>query len=104
GAPRVSIDAPCFVAVARQIGAAPADPFGFQMIWDPTSPNTAVFNRNPPLLSYWLGLWVSLFAERGTVMHVALLPFPLIAALAYLGIARRLAGPGLAPALLLVAT
>ena len=100
----VSIDAPVFVAVARQIARAPADPFGFQMIWDPTSPNTAVFNRNPPLLSYWLALWIWLLGERETVMHAALLPFPLIAALAYLGIARRLAGPGLAPALLLVAT
>jgi len=100
----VSIDAPVFVAVARQIIAAPADPFGFRMIWDPTSPDTAVFNRNPPLLSYWLAPWIALFGERETVMHAALLPFPLIAALAFLGIARRLAGRGLEPALLLVAT
>ena len=100
----VSIDAPVFVAVARQIIAAPADPFGFQMIWDPTSPDTAVFNRNPPLLSYWLAPWIALFGERETVMHAALLPFPLGAALAFLGIARRLAGRGLAPALLLVAS
>ena len=74
------------------------------MIWDPTSPDTAVFNRNPPLLSYWLAPWIALFGERETVMHAALLPFPLIAALAFLGLARRLAGRGLAPALLLVAT
>jgi len=100
----VSIDAPVFVAVARQIIAAPADPFGFRMIWDPTSPDTAVFNRNPPLLSYWLAPWIAHFGERETVMHAALLPFPLIAALAFLGIARRLAGRGLEPALLLVAT
>ena len=100
----VSIDAPVFVAVARQIIAAPADPFGFQMIWDPTSPDTAVFNRNPPLLSYWLAPWIALFGERETVMHAALLPFPVIAALAFLGCARRLAGRGLEPALLLVAT
>ncbi len=100
----VSIDAPVFVAVARQILAAPADPFGFQMIWDPTSPQAAVFNRNPPLLSYWLAPWISLFGERETVMHAALLPFAVIAALAFLGIARRLAGRGLEPALLLVAT
>ena len=90
----VSIDAPVFVAVARQIVAAPADPFGFQMIWDPTSPDTAVFNRNPPLLSYWLAPWIALFGERETVMHAALLPFPVIAALAFLGCARRLAGRG----------
>jgi 4-amino-4-deoxy-L-arabinose transferase-like glycosyltransferase len=83
---------------------APADPFGFQMIWDPTSPDTAVFNRNPPLLSYWLAPWIALFGERETVMHAALLPFPVIAGLAFLGLARRLAGGGVRPALLLVAT
>jgi 4-amino-4-deoxy-L-arabinose transferase-like glycosyltransferase len=100
----VSIDAPVFVAVARQIVASPADPFGFQMIWDPTSPDTAVFNRNPPLLSYWLAPWIALFGERETVMHAALLPFPMIAALAFLGLARRLARDAVRPALLLVAT
>jgi 4-amino-4-deoxy-L-arabinose transferase-like glycosyltransferase len=100
----VSVDAPVFIAVARQILAAPADPFGFQMIWDPTSPNAAVFNRNPPLLSYWLAPWIALFGERESVLHAALLPFPVIAALAFLGLARRLTGRGLEPALLLVAT
>jgi 4-amino-4-deoxy-L-arabinose transferase-like glycosyltransferase len=100
----VSIDAPVFVAVARQIAKAPADPFGFPMIWDPTSPDTAVFNRNPPLLSYWLAPWIAVFGERETVMHAALLPFPVIAALAFQGLARRLTGRGLEPALLLVAT
>ena len=95
---------PLFVAVARQIVEAPADPFGFQMIWDPTSPDTARFNRNPPLLSYWLAAWIALFGERETVMHAALLPFPVIAVLSFLGLARRLAGRGVEPALLLVAT
>jgi hypothetical protein len=47
----VSIDAPVFVAVANQIVESPADPFGFQMIWDSSSPNTHEFNRNPPLVS-----------------------------------------------------
>jgi 4-amino-4-deoxy-L-arabinose transferase-like glycosyltransferase len=100
----VSIDAPVFVAVARQIVAAPADPFGFRMVWDPTSPEAAVFNRNPPLLSYWLALWIAVFGEREPALHAALLPFPLIAALAFRGIARRLAGATLAPTALLVAT
>jgi 4-amino-4-deoxy-L-arabinose transferase-like glycosyltransferase len=100
----VSIDAPVFVAVARQILADPADPFGFQMIWDPTSPEAPEFNRNPPLLSYWLAPWIALFGERETVMHAALLPFPVIAALAFTGLARRLTGRGLEPGLLLVAT
>jgi 4-amino-4-deoxy-L-arabinose transferase-like glycosyltransferase len=100
----VSIDAPVFLAVARQIVAHPADPFGFDMIWDPTSAHVAAFNHNPPLLSYYLAPWIAAFGEREAVLHVALLPFPLLAALSFRGIARRLAGRGLAPAALLVAT
>lgn len=100
----VSIDAPVFLAVARQIAAHPGDPFGFDMIWDPTSPHVAAFNHNPPLLSYYLAPWIAAFGERELVLHAALLPFPLLAALSFLGIARRLAGRGIAAAALLVAT
>jgi 4-amino-4-deoxy-L-arabinose transferase-like glycosyltransferase len=100
----VSIDAPVFLAVARQIIAHPLDPFGFQMIWDPTSPNVWVFNRNPPLVSYYLALWISRFGEVDTVLHVAMLPFSLLAGLSFLGIARRVAGEGAWPAVLLIAT
>ncbi len=101
-----SVDAPVFVAVARRIVAAPLDPFGFEMFWDETSLDTAVFNRNPPLLSYWLAPWLGLFGEREWVLHAAALVFPLAAALAMWGIARRLcpAAPAWAPAALLVTT
>jgi 4-amino-4-deoxy-L-arabinose transferase-like glycosyltransferase len=100
----ISIDAPVFVAVAHQIVASPLDPFGFQMIWDPTSPDAAVFNRNPPLLSYWIAPWIALLGERDALLHALVLPFPLLASLSFYGIARRLAGTGLAPAALLVLT
>ena len=52
-----SVDAPVFVAVARQIVAAPLDPFGFEMFWDETSLAASVFNRNPPLMSYRVSLF-----------------------------------------------
>src|SRR5262245_11939254 len=42
-----AIDAPVFLAVARQILAAPFDPFGFQMAWDATALDVARFNLNP---------------------------------------------------------
>ena len=100
----VSIDAPVFLAVARQIAAHPFDPFGFDMIWDPISPRVAVFDHNPPLLSYYYAAWILAFGEREIVLHAALLPFPLVAALSFLGVARRLAGRGLGPAGLLLAT
>ncbi len=100
----ISIDAPVFVAVARRILEAPADPFGFQMIWDPTSPDVASFNRNPPLLSYWIAPWVGWFGEKDWLLHALVLPFPLVAALAFFGIARRLCGVGFGPAALLVTT
>jgi hypothetical protein len=100
----VSIDAPVFLAVTRQILESPGDPFGFEMVWDPTSPYTHQFNRNPPLLSYWLAPAVLAFGEWEPALHAALLPFPLLAGLSFYGIARRLAGDGLGPAALLVAT
>jgi len=99
-----ALDAPVFLAVARRILEAPLDPYGFHMLWDPTSTFAAQFNRNPPLLSYYLAAWMALFGESEVLLHAALLPFPLLAALAFRGIARRLAGEGLAPAALLVAT
>ncbi len=98
----VSLDAPVFLAVSRQILASPADPYGFDMIWDPSSPHAAEFDLNPPLLSYYLAPWIAAFGERAPVLHAALLPFPLLAALAFLGVARRSVGAGLAPAALLV--
>jgi 4-amino-4-deoxy-L-arabinose transferase-like glycosyltransferase len=98
----LSVDAPVFVAVARRILEAPLDPFGFEMYWDATSLAVAEFNRNPPLLSYWLAPWIGVFGERDWVLNLAVLPFSPLAGLAFLGIARRLAGEGLAPALLLV--
>jgi len=97
----VSIDAPVFVQVARQILESPADPFGFEMVWDPTASAAARFNRNPPLVSYWLAAWIAVFGERDWVLHLAMLPFPPLAALAFLGIARRFTGHALAASLLL---
>ncbi|MEE8476380.1 MAG: glycosyltransferase family 39 protein [Myxococcota bacterium] len=100
----ISIDGPVFIAVAQQIVTNPVDPFGFDMIWDPTSPWVAEFNRNPPLLSYYLAPWIAWLGEREIVVHAALLPFPLIAALSFYGIARRLVRDGFAAAALLVVT
>jgi 4-amino-4-deoxy-L-arabinose transferase-like glycosyltransferase len=100
----VGIDGPVFVEVALQILSDPFDPFGFEMVWDPTSPEAAVFNRNPPLLSYWLAPFLGLFGESDLAIHLALLPFPLMAAYALFGVARRLCGDGLGPTLLLVTT
>jgi 4-amino-4-deoxy-L-arabinose transferase-like glycosyltransferase len=100
----VSLDAPVFVAVASQIVAAPLDPFGFEMIWDPSSPHVAEFNLNPPLLSYWLAPVVAVFGDWEPALHLGLLPFPLLAAAAFFGLARRLAGEAFGPTALLIAS
>lgn len=100
----VSIDAPVFVAVAERIAEHPLDPFGFELVWDPTSPRVYEFNHNPPLLSYWLAPVVALLGAREWAMHLALLPFPLVAALCLLGIARRLRVDAAGAAALLVCT
>jgi len=100
----VSLDGPVFIAVARRILEAPLDPFGFEMLWDSTSLAVAEFNRNPPLVSYYLALCMLVFGENEVALHAAMLVFPLLAALSFFGIARRLTPVGLAPTALLVAT
>lgn len=100
----VSLDGPVFLAVARRILEDPLDPFGFEMLWDPSSAQAAVFDRNPPLVSYYLAAWMAAFGESEPALHAVLLVFPLLAALCFHGIARRVAGPGLAPAALLCAS
>ena len=100
----VAIDAPVFVAVARQLVAHPFDPFGFDMIWDPTSPHVWEFNLNPPLYSYVLALPLALFGEWELALHLASAVFPFVAIFSFAGIARRLCGEGLGPAAVLAAT
>ena len=100
----VSLDGPVFIAVAQRILETPLDPYGFEMLWDSSSMAAAEFNRNPPLLSYYLAPWIRVFGENELALHGAMLVFPLLAALSFFGIARRLAGEGLAPAALLVVT
>jgi 4-amino-4-deoxy-L-arabinose transferase-like glycosyltransferase len=97
------IDDPVFLAVARQIGAAPSDPFGFEMAWDATALEVARFNLNPPLFSYWLAPWLALAGERETWLHVAGWPFALLGVLCFHGIARR-AGVAALPASALLLT
>jgi len=100
----LSLDAPLFVAIANRIVEHPADPMGFDMFWDSTSLHMYVFNRNPPGLSYYLAPWIALFGEHDWLLHTAVLPFPLLASLSFLGIARRLSRGGLAPTALLVSS
>lgn len=99
-----AIDAPVFVAVAEQILRAPLDPFGFQMYWDATSLDAAEFNRNPPLLSYWIAPWLALSGGAEWVVRLACLPIPVAAALSFLGIARRLGPDAFGATALLVTT
>jgi hypothetical protein len=100
----VGIDAPVFVAVGQQLVAHPFDPFGFDMIWDPTSPHVWEFNHNPPLYSYVLALPLALFGAWEPALHLVSALFPLVAIFAFAGIARRLCGDGFAPAIVLAAT
>jgi hypothetical protein len=98
------IDAPVFLAVARRILEAPLDPFGFEMVWDATSLEVARFNLNPPLFSYWLAPGLGAFGEREAWLRATTWPFPLLAAFAFHGIARRAGVEALPATALFVAT
>lgn len=76
------IDEPNIIAIARQIARHPLDPYGFAINWNGvTGPAWSVL-ANPPLVPAWLAAWASIFGWSEVSLHIAVIPFSLIALLA----------------------
>ena len=73
------IDDPYHIEAARQIQRAPTDPYGFQINWDGTPKSAFVTYASPPLVPAWLALWSCIFPQNEVSLHLAMLPFSLIA-------------------------
>ncbi len=67
------VDDPLFVWAAQQIAAHPLDPYGFQVNWYGTPLPMFVVTKNPPLVSYYLALWATLFGWHEAALHLSLL-------------------------------
>ena len=76
------IDDPYHLEAAKQIRRAPEDPYGFQINWDGTPKSAFVTYASPPLVPAWLALWSCFFPQNEISMHVAMLPFSIVALVA----------------------
>jgi len=98
------IDDLLFVATARQILQHPMDFFGFSINWYGKAEPIAGVNLNPPLVSYYLALFIRLFGEKETVLHAALLLPAIGLATGVYFLSRYFCSNVLLPALFVIAT
>jgi hypothetical protein len=95
------IDDPYFLAVARQMYHHPLDSYGFQINWDGTLEWAFKTSANPPLVPAYLAAWHCLFPWSEVSFHAAMLPFSIIALLAFGVLARHFQAEPLAAQVLL---
>lgn len=86
----VCIDDMNYLLRARQIAAAPLDPFGFQIYWN-DRPEPSINVVAPPLLPYWWAPALKLFGERPLLWKLWLLPFSLLLVFSLHGLLARFA-------------
>jgi 4-amino-4-deoxy-L-arabinose transferase-like glycosyltransferase len=98
------VDDPVFLRVAERVLERPADPYGFRMNWLGVSQPVSELNSNPPGMSYYLALAMALLGRGERALHLSLLPFLALLALAEFRLARRFGVSGVEAALLLLAT
>jgi Dolichyl-phosphate-mannose-protein mannosyltransferase len=82
------IDDPYHLEASKQMQRAPGDPYGFRINWDGTPKSAFVTYASPPLVPAWLALWSRFFPENEVSLHVAMLPFSIVA-LVTLGVLAR---------------
>jgi 4-amino-4-deoxy-L-arabinose transferase-like glycosyltransferase len=83
------VDETNILALARQVVESPFDPYGFQINWLGTSEEAFKVLANPPLVPIWLAAWVKVFPWNEASLHLAMIPFSLLALHAFDILARR---------------
>lgn len=96
------VDEPNIVRIAERAAVAPGDPYGFYINWNGGPEEAFHILANPPLVPYWLAAWGATLGWTESVLHVAMLPFSVLAIVAFAVLANNLGTRPLAPALLLV--
>lgn len=69
----VHVDDPVVLHIARLILKEPLRPFAGELDWDGWMKPTFYVTTNPPLLSYYLALWMLVGGEREWLLHLAML-------------------------------
>ncbi len=85
----VHLDDPIFLWTAQQIQAAPLNPYGAEINWDGWSTPLHWINLNPPLTSYYLAIWGTLFGYQEVVLHLAYMVPAMFLALAVYRLAEK---------------
>ncbi len=98
----VHIDDPLFVQTARNVINDPLDPYGSSVNWFGDSEKLFDFFSNPPLISYYYAGVIHLWGESEFAMHLACVPFALMAGIGMFFLAARFGSPPFVSALLLV--
>ena len=96
------IDDPAYIELADQILTDPLRPYSFQIDWTLKPMHAFEDYNNPPLYCYWLAMVMPVFGRTEVGLHMAMLPFTMMAVGGMLWLCCRFLKQPLTPALMLV--
>ena len=98
----VHIDDTLYLTIARWIVGYPLDPYGGTLNWQQFPERTYKVSISPPLLSYVFALVIAVAGENVPLLHLAMIPWVLVACWALYRLGERFADAGAATALLVL--
>lgn len=98
------VDEPNIIRIAERAAVAPSDPYGFYINWGGLDEEAFHILANPPLVPYWLAAWGATLGWTETVLHASMLPFSVLALVAFAFLAKELNVRPLLATLLLAAS
>ena len=98
----VHIDDTLYLTIARWIVGHPLDPYGGTLNWQQFPERTYKVSISPPLLSYAFALVIAVAGENVPLLHLAMVPWVLLAGWALYRLGERCADAGTATALLVL--
>lgn len=96
----VHIDDPLFIWTAQQVLETPLNPYGFVQNWYLSPQPMHEINQNPPLLGYYFAVVGGIFGWEEWKLHLAMLPWAMVASACVFLLARRFHLPALAASIL----
>lgn len=89
------VDEPNIIAIARAIAGNAIDPYGFVINWIGEPQPAFEVLSNPPGLPYWIAGWASLFGWSESSLHIACIPFSVLALFSFAVISSDRGLPGI---------
>jgi len=83
------IDDTHIVELTKQISREPFDPYGYTYNWHGKSEQVFDIQTNPVLVPAYLALWGRVFPLNEVSLHIAMLPFSLLALSSFMRLARN---------------